>query len=151
MTHPIIPQIIELADPLAKELKLEIVEVVFQTNKQPPILRIDIRNSNQETGLDDCEQLSRALEEILDQKEVIPGSYVLEVSSPGISRQLLSDREFSSFKGFSVLVTTTTPYENHQQWRGRLQGRDTETVYLNQKGRTITIPRQIIATVQLDG
>jgi len=151
MTHPIIPQIIELANPLARELNLEIVEVVFQTNNTPPVLCIKIRNSNEETGLDDCEQMSRALEEILDQKEVIPGSYVLEVSSPGISRQLSSDREFNSFRGFAVLVTTTTPYENHQQWRGRLQGRDQKGVYLNQKGRTIVIPRQIIATVQLDG
>ena len=151
MTHPIIPEIIELANPLASELNLEIVEVVFQTNKRPPVLRIDIRNSNHQTSLDDCEKLSRALEGILDEKEAIPGSYVLEVSSPGISRQLSSDREFMTFRGFDVLVTTTTPYENHQQWRGKLQGRDLIGVYLNQKGRIIVIPYQLVATVQLDG
>ena len=59
MTHPLVPQIIELASPLASGIGLEIVGAVFQTNQSPPVLRIDVRNPNQEdTGLDDCERLS---------------------------------------------------------------------------------------------
>ncbi|MFN7659427.1 MAG: ribosome maturation factor RimP, partial [Dolichospermum sp.] len=44
MTHPLIPQIIDLATPVATELGLEIVNVVFHTNQSPPILRVDIFN-----------------------------------------------------------------------------------------------------------
>jgi ribosome maturation factor RimP len=112
-------------------------------------LRINIRNSAQETGLNDCEQMSRALEEILDQQVTIPEAYVLEISSPGVSKLLSSERDFISFRGFAVLVTTTVTDENHQQWRGTLQKRDSQKLYLNQKGRIVEIPVQIIESVEL--
>ena len=60
MTHPLIPPILDLAIPIAAELGLDIVDVAFQTNKRPPVLRIDIRNLQQDTSLDDCEKMSRA-------------------------------------------------------------------------------------------
>ncbi|MDM9380980.1 ribosome maturation factor RimP [Chlorogloeopsis sp. ULAP01] len=150
MTHPLVPQIVDLATPVAEELGLEVVGVIFHTNQRPPVLRVDIRNPHQDTGLDDCERMSRALEATLDAAEVIPDTYVLEVSSPGISRQLTTDREFVSFKGFPVLVSTSPPYEGQQEWTGQLIRRDETSVYLNQKGRAIAIPRVQITKVRLD-
>ncbi|MCM0590900.1 MAG: ribosome maturation factor RimP [Gloeotrichia echinulata IR180] len=150
MTHPLVPQIIDLATPVAEQLGLEVVGVVFHTNQRPPILRVDIRNPDQDTGLDDCERMSRALETSLDAALIIPDSYVLEVSSPGISRQLVTDREFISFKGFPVIISTSEPYEGQQEWIGQLIRRDQTTVYLNQKGRVVEIPRSLITRVQLD-
>ena len=150
MTHPVVPKIIELASPLAENLSLELVDAVFQTNKTPPVLRIDVRNPHGDTSLENCEQMSRILEEKLDLTEVIPGAYVLEISSPGISRTLTTDREFTAFKGFSVTVKTFTPYKNKKQWRGRLQYRDDTTIKINDKGKAIAIPRDLVAKVQLD-
>lgn len=150
MTHPLIPKIIDLVTPIANQLGLDLVDAVFKTNQNPPVLRIDIRNLENDTSLDDCENMSRALEEILDNTDLIPGAYVLEISSPGISRQLTTDREFISFKGFAILVKTRVPYLEQQEWRGKLQGRDQEAVYLNQKGKIIAIPRDQIAKVQLE-
>jgi len=150
MTHPIVPQIIELAAPVAEELELEIVGVIFHTNQRPPVLRVDIRNPHQDTGLDDCERMSRALEASLDAAEIIPDTYVLEVSSPGISRQLITDREFITFKGFPVIVWTSPPYDGQQEWTGQLIRRDETTVYLNQKGRVVEIPRSLVTKVQMD-
>lgn len=150
MAHPLIPQIIDLATPVAEDLGLELVGVVFHTNQRPPILRVDIRNPQQDTGLNDCERMSRALEPVLDEADIIPDNYVLEISSPGVSRQLSSDRDFISFKGFAVVVSASQPYEGHQEWRGKLIRRDESALYLNQKGRAIAIPRSAIALVQLD-
>jgi len=150
MTHPVVPKIIELASPLAKEIGLELVDAVFQTNKTPPILRIDVRNPQGDTSLENCEQVSRILEEKLDLAEIIPGAYVLEISSPGISRTLTTDREFTAFKGFAVSVKTFAPYKNKKQWTGRLQQRDETTVHINDKGKAIAIPRDLIAKVQLE-
>ncbi len=150
MAHPLIPQIIELATPVAENLGLEIVGVVFHTNQRPPVLRVDIRNPQQDTGLNDCERMSRVLEASLDAADIIPDAYVLEVSSPGISRQLITDREFISFKGFAVTVSTSEPYEGQQEWSGQLIKRDETALYLNQKGRSIAIPRSVIVKVQLD-
>ena len=150
MSHPLVPQIIDLATPVAAELGLEVVGIVFQTNQRPPVLRVDIRNPRHDTGLSDCELMSRALEASLDTAQIIPDAYVLEVSSPGISRQLITDREFISFKGFSVIISTSQPYDGQQEWIGKLIRRDEVSVYLNQKGRVIEIPRTLITRVQLD-
>ncbi len=150
MTHPLVPQIIDLATPLAEKLNLEVVDVVFQTNKNPTVLRIDVRNTIQDTGLEDCEQMSKALDAQLETRDLIPGSYILEVSSPGITRNLTTDREFITFKGFSVIVKTFAPYKNQKLWKGKLQGRDENNVYLNQKGKIITIPQDLVAKVQID-
>lgn len=150
MTHPLISQIIDLATPIAESLGLEVVGAVFHTNQNPPVLRVDIRNLQQDTGLDDCERMSRSLETTLDTTQIIPDAYVLEVSSPGISRKLTTDREFISFKGFAVTVKTTQPHEGRLEWTGQLIRRDEAAVHLNQKGRAIAIPRCVIAQVQLN-
>ncbi|ABA21493.1 Protein of unknown function DUF150 [Trichormus variabilis ATCC 29413] len=149
MTHPLVPPITDLAIPVAEQLGLEVVGIVFHTNQRPPVLRVDIRNPQQDTGLDDCERMSRALEAALDATEIIPDAYVLEVSSPGISRQLVTDREFISFKGFPVIVSTSPPHEGQQEWIGQLIRRDETKVYINQKGRVIEIPRSLITRVLL--
>ncbi|MBW4611664.1 MAG: ribosome maturation factor RimP [Hassallia sp. WJT32-NPBG1] len=150
MTHPLVPQIIDLATPVAEELGLEVVGVVFHTNQSPPVLRVDIRNPQQDTGLNDCERMSRALEASLDGSDIIPDAYVLEVSSPGISRQLTTDREYLTFKGFPVIVSTSQPYDGQKEWIGQLIRRDEISVYLNQKGRVVEIPRTLISRVLLD-
>lgn len=149
MAHPLVPQILNLATPVAEELGLEVVGAVFHTNQNPPVLRVDIRNQMADTGLDDCEQMSRALEVALDESGIIPDAYVLEISSPGVSDILSSDRDFLSFKGFTVAVTASQPFGGQQSWTGQLIRRDENAVHLSLKGRAIAIPRGIITKVQL--
>lgn len=150
MAHPLVPRIIELAAPVAENLGLEVVNAVFQTNQSPPVLRIDVRNLNQEdTGLDDCERMSMALDEVLDVSEIIPDAYVLEVSSPGVSEQLSRDRDFIVFRGFPVEVVLSEPHRGKREWLGKLNGRDDVSVYLNRKGKAIALPRELVQLVQL--
>ena len=149
MTHPLIPQILEVTRPIARDLNLDVVDAVFQTNQNPPVLRVDISSPNGETNLDHCEQVSRALDAALEERETIPGAYVLEVSSPGVSDVLTSDRDFAAFKGFSVTVTTTEAYKGQSSWSGRLALRDDNTVNINVRGRTVKIPRDIVTAVVL--
>jgi ribosome maturation factor RimP len=100
MVHPLIPQVLELAAPVAAELGLEVVEAVFQTNQSPPVLRIAVRSlENEDTGLDDCEKMSQAFEAVLDTSDIIPDAYVLEVSSPVFQRPLKPIAILSSSKG----------------------------------------------------
>jgi ribosome maturation factor RimP len=149
MAHPLIPQILELATPVATALGLEVVNIVFHTHQNPPVLRVDVRNCQSDTGLADCEQMSRSLEAAFDEVALLPEAYVLEVSSPGVSPILTSDREFLSFRGFPALVSTAEPHEGQTTWTGDLIRRDDKAVYLSKKGRVIAIPRQLIAQVQL--
>ncbi|NET30619.1 MAG: ribosome maturation factor RimP [Cyanothece sp. SIO1E1] len=149
MAHPLVTQVIDLATPVAQKLALEVVGAAFHTNQSPPLLRIDIRNPKQDTSLDDCERMSRALETQLDASGIIPDTYTLEISSPGIARTLTTDREFITFKGFPVVVSMTQAHKGNQTWAGQLVRRDETKVYLNQKGRAIALPRDLISTVQL--
>lgn len=149
MAHPLIPQVLELATPVAGALGLEVVGAVFQTNQNPPVLRFDVRHQEHSTSLDDCEQMSRALETALDEAGIIPDAYVLEVSSPGLSDQLETDQDFAAFKGFTVIVSLRAPLKGQHEWVGRLVGRDAEAVKLNLKGRAIALPRDQVVKVQL--
>jgi ribosome maturation factor RimP len=150
MAHPLIPQILALAQPIAETLGLEVVNAVFQTNQNPPVLRVDVRNLQDDTGLEDCERMSRSLEAALDDTAILPDAYVLEVSSPGVSKVLTSDREFISFRGFATKVSTSEPHHGHTEWSGNLIRRDDTAVYLSQKGRIVAIPRQLIVQVHLE-
>ena len=147
MTHPLIPDILDLAQPIAEQLNLDIVEAVFQTNQAPPVLRVDIRNRHKaDTGLDDCERMSHSLDEALEVSGLMPGAYVLEVSSPGVSPILLTDRDF---KGFMVEADLQENYKNKTTWIGQLMSRDESSITLSQKGRPIKIPRSLVSAVRL--
>lgn len=150
MTHPIIPQVLALAAPVAEQLGLEVVDAIFQTNQSPPVLRVDIRSlENEDTGLEDCEKMSQALEEVLDDSDLIPDAYVLEISSPGVSSDLSTDRDFIVFKGFMVEVRLAEPHRGKQTWVGQLVRRDDDAVVISQRGKPITLPREIVAAVEL--
>lgn len=94
--------------------------------------------------------MSRALEETLDNAGIIPEAYVLEVSSPGLSEILTTERDFTAFKGFPVVVTTREPVKGRLSWRGQLIRRDENALHLSCRGRTVAIPRPQIQEVQLD-
>ena len=149
MSHPLIPQIFQIVEEVALPLGLEVVDVVLQTNKNPVVLRVDIRNPDQNTGLEDCERMSRALEPTLDAADLIPQAYVLEISSPGAERQLQGDREFVAFRGFMVTVSSTVLHEGKQSWSGHLMSRDDTHVTISLKGRIVNIPRELVERVEL--
>lgn len=140
----------ELATAVGADLGLEVVGAVFHTNQRPPVLRVDIRNRVADTSLDDCERMSKSLEAALDAAETIAEPYVLEISSPGVSRYLTADRDFISFKGFPVTVTTAEPWQGKLEWQGQLINRDDKSVQINQKGRAIAIPLTLVTQVKLN-
>lgn len=150
VAHPLIAPILDLATPIAADLGLEIIEVSFLTHSSPPVLRVDLRNPLGEVGLEDCERMSRALETQLDASGTIPDAYVLEISSPGIADELTSDRDFVSFKSFPVVVETDPPHKGKREWSGRLVDRNPDAVRLNQRGRTISLPRACVIRVRFD-
>ncbi|NJN29962.1 MAG: ribosome maturation factor RimP [Synechococcales cyanobacterium RM1_1_8] len=149
MSHPIIPQVLELAEPIAAAMALEVVGAVFQTNQSPPVLRLDLRSLEGETSLDHCSEVSRSLEAAIEAAELLPDAYVLEVSSPGLSDLLSQDRDFVSFRGFPVRIETLAPHRGQTRWEGTLMRRDDDHVLINQKGRPIKIPRDLVREVRL--
>lgn len=82
------------------------VEIDFVREKNKDILKIFIYSKTKPVTLDDCEKISRSLDEFLD--ELIDFKYSLEVSSPGLTRKLKSEKEYLIFIGKLVSIKTKT-------------------------------------------
>lgn len=96
--------------------------------------------------LDDCQSLSERLSERLDATDIISGSYILEVSSPGIDRILKKDKDFIREAGKLVDVTLYAPLDGKKLFVGELVGRDEEFLRLKD---IEPLPREKIALVRL--
>ena len=106
-----------------EELGFELVELERAGSKSRPILRVRIDRPDSEPGsgvtVDDCARVSRALEAYLDEGVVAGGRYTLEVSSPGVERPLVRDRDFERFRGQRVAVKGFAPLRGREK---RLEG-----------------------------
>ena len=149
LAHALIPAVRSHAETAATPLALVVSDVAIQAHRQPLTVVVAIRRlDGDDVSIVDCEQLSHRLGVLLDEAELFPMAFVLEVSSPGLSEDLVSDRDFQSFRGF--------PVELHRQRQGRhdvvhgtLMGRDETVVWLNRKGRITRIPRGDVLQVRL--
>jgi ribosome maturation factor RimP len=100
----------------------------------------------------DCERVSQQLSVILDVEELIPGSYILEVSSPGLDRALRKPADFERFAGRLAKVTTSEPIGQQSFFEGRLKGLADGKVRMELKGkdaRVIDLPLETIRKANL--
>ncbi len=109
----------ELAQPILNEMGLLLWDVVYEKEGSGWYLRYYV---DKEGGIDinDCEAFSRAVEKALDAADPIEGSYTLEVSSPGIERQLTRDWHFEALMGEQLLVRLIRPVEGVRDFIGTL-------------------------------
>ena len=101
----------EMAEPLAKELGLLLWDVQFVKEGADWFLRIFIDKEGG-VGIDDCVDMTHAINPILDREDPIPQEYLLEVSSPGLNRKLSRPEHFRAYLGEPVRVKLIRPMEN---------------------------------------
>lgn len=139
-----------LAQPIAQRLDLDLWDVRFIKEGATWYLRIFI-DKDDGVSIDDCEAMSRALDKPLDELDIINQSYCLEVSSPGIERELIRDEHFKRFIGSNVMVKLIRPNENgERELRGILDNFSSKEITLNVIEKSIVIDRKNIASVRLD-
>lgn len=139
----------EIALPIAKELGLELWDVKFLKEGSNFYLRVFIDKPEGIT-LEDCENMSRQLDEPLDILDPIDVSYCLEVCSPGIERELSSDVHFEKYIGNEVNVQLVRPDENKNKTIcGKLHSFDKETVKIETEEQIFELPRKNIAKINL--
>lgn len=109
----------ELAAPILEEMGLQLWDVVYEKEGSGWYLRYYV---DKEGGIDinSCEAFSRAISDVLDEADPIDGSYTLEVSSPGIERQLTRDWHFETLMGQQLLVRLIRPVEGVRDFIGTL-------------------------------
>jgi ribosome maturation factor RimP len=117
----------EIADRVAASSGLEVLDIEFLGGGKARMLRVFLdkpaAGNDPLAGVthEDCANFSREFGTILDVEDVMPGSYTLEVSSPGLDRKLVKAADFSRFTGSRLKLTTRQPVDNNRHFEGRLE------------------------------
>jgi ribosome maturation factor RimP len=135
----------ELAAPLVDREGMEIVDIEFryEGSRGGKILRLYL---DKEGGpkVDDLSRVSHQLSELLDTQDVVPGTYTLEVSSPGINRPLKRPEHFARFVGKRIRVRTRDRIDGRRSFLGTLQEVLENRITLKQEGAQYQIPFSVI-------
>lgn len=143
-------RIVKLAGPVADEQGVWIVDVEMAGSARKPTVRVFIDKEGGVT-LDDCESFSRAMSALLDVEDVIPFSYVLEVSSPGLDRPLKDIRDFERSVGRLARVVTRESIANQTFFVGRIMAVKENTVMLMVNNKEeVDIPFDRISKARLE-
>lgn len=143
----------DLVMPILDYLELELFDLQLQKAGNRQILRIFIDKKEGGVTLDDCQMVSQEIGALLDVKDVVPGSYVLEVSSPGTNRPIRNENDFQKYAGSKIRVKLLTKISDQKVFIGVDRGVDSENLRLEiEPGKEIRIPlRQIVkANLEVD-
>ena len=139
----------ELLAPIAEVNQVEIYDVEYVKEGSDYYLRAYI-DKPEGVNILDCENVSRALSEALDKADFIPDAYILEVSSPGLGRQLKKDRHFANSLNQEVEVKLFEALDGQKEFAGMLKAYDKDTITITEnEGKEITFERTKIAVVRL--
>ena len=144
----VVERVRELLIPILEEKELKLVDIEF-VKEGKPVLRIYIYNP-EGTTIENCEFVSRRIGTILDVEDIIPYSYTLEVSSPGLNRKLKNKEEYDIFKGRNIKIFTSEPIDDRSFFKGKLLGLENEDVKIEEDNKEIKIPLDKISKAQLD-
>jgi len=118
---------------------LELVDIEYRSEGRGKVLRVYIDKEGGVT-LGDCTEISRELGYLLDVHDVIPGSYNLEVSSPGLTRTLKKAKDFERFKGKKVKIKIKFQIDGKNVFTGRLLDFQKGIASLEAEGNVYSIP-----------
>lgn len=142
----------ELLEPIVSEAGFELVDVEYVKEAGTWYLRAYI-DKPEGVGIVDCEHVSRAFSEKLDEEDFIPDAYILEVSSPGLGRALKKDRHLEKSLGEEVEIKIYKPIERQKEFIGILKAFDKDTVTIqtgNDSGtKDMVFARSDIAIIRL--
>lgn len=139
----------ELLIPILEKYEFELVDVEYVKEAGTWYLRAYIDKPGG-IAINDCEVVRRELSDLLDQKDFIDDSYILEVSSPGLGRPLKKERDFARSIGAEVEIRTYRMVEGRKEFTGVLEEYDSESVTVSyEDGTKQNFDRKEIALIRL--
>ena len=139
----------QLIEPLLQQEAAELVDLQLVHESGRQVLRFYLDKEGGIT-LDDCEHLSNRIGALLDEADLVSGSYVLEVSSPGLDRVLKKEKDFARFAGRAVQIRLKTPQDGRRNFHGLLQGFSEGKVRIDCEDRRFEFPWELIGEARLD-
>ena len=140
----------ELLTPIAKANGVEIYDVEYVKEGADYYLRAYI-DKPEGVNILDCENVSRALSDALDQADFIPDAYILEVSSPGLGRTLKKDKHLEKSIGEEVEIKLFQAVEKRKEFSGTLENFDAQSITIKDAdtGESRSFARSDIALIRL--
>lgn len=138
----------ELLTPLAEAAGVSVYDVEYVKEGSDWYLRCYIDKPDGVT-IQDCETVSRALSDKLDEEDYIADAYILEVSSPGLGRTLKKDKHLAKSIGQEVEVKTYKPIEKQKEFSGILRSFDQDTVTIETQTGEMQFDRSDVALIRL--
>jgi len=148
-TEKVIHIVEKLVMPIIQNEGLELVDIEFQRESRGWVLRIYIDKVGGVT-LDDCTKVSQQLSVLLDVEDPIDSTYVLEVSSPGLTRTLKKEKDYEKYKGRLIQIKTFKPIEGKKVFKGKLLGLKNNMIILEMQGKFYEISLADVAKANLD-
>lgn len=140
----------DIVEPFAAELGLRIWDVRFLKEGANWYLRIFI-DKDGGVSIDDCVDLTHAINKPLDEVDPIEQAYFLEVSSPGVERDLVRDEHFLSNIGEKIKVKMIRPVEGKREFSGVLESYEGGNITLRAEDESgITFTKKEVSWVKLD-
>lgn len=146
-TKNIAATVSELIAPVAEELGYYLWDVEFVKEGSRYILRVTI-DSDEGINIDDCEKMHRAIDPVLDEADPIENAYYLEVSSPGIERELRTDEHIMLCVGETVEVKLYAPINGAKTFSGELCGIEDGKVLVKMGDETCGFERKDVAQIK---
>ncbi len=129
---------------------LEICNLKLKTNQNPIAIEIFIKKTNGgDISLDDCALFNTPASEEIEKSNLLNCSYVLEISSQGVSDELTSERDFKTFKGFPVNVELNQKNSKKKFLNGLLYEKSKDYLAINIKGKIKKIPFDEVLKINL--
>jgi ribosome maturation factor RimP len=138
-----------LATPVLRAHGLTLVDLDYRGGGRRWILRFFVDKADGVT-IDDCQRFSREIGDLLDVSDLVPGSFDLEVSSPGLDRELKTDREFAWATGREVRAWTREPVDGQREFVGRLVEPGEAFLTLADAAGRRQVPRALLTKVRLE-
>jgi len=135
---------------VANSRDIEVCSLNIQTNQNPIIIKITIKKTNgDDISLDDCALFNTPASQEIENSNLLNCSYVLEISSQGVSDDLTSDRDFKTFKGFPVNVELNPKNSKMKFLTGLLYEKSKDYLAINIKGKIKKIPFNEVLKISL--
>ena len=135
---------------VANVLGIELCSLNIRTNRNPIVIEIIIKKPNgDDISLDDCSLFNTPASEEIENSNLLNCSYVLEISSQGVSDELTSDRDFKTFKGFPVNVELNQKNSKIKFLNGLLYEKSNDYLAINIKGKIKKIPFDEVLKISL--
>ena len=141
-------QVQDLLKPIIEENGYELYDVIYIKEGKDYYLRIFI-DSQSGIGIEDCEKVNNAINDILDEKDLIKDSYFLEVSSPGIERLLRKEKHFLDNIGKEIKIKLYTPINKKREFIGILKKFEDNKVTLDLGKETLEFELKQIASANI--